>query len=283
MSFSIIGIGEVLWDLLPTGPQLGGAPANFAYQAQALGADAQVLTRIGQDQLGREVLDYFKQKNLSTETIQIDEQWPTGTVEITLSEQGVPKYHFPDNVAWDHIEVSPLLLESVANADAICFGTLAQRHPNSRAAIQQYVAATSPHALRIFDINLRQNFYSKDIIETSLYLATMLKLNDEELAVLKTMFILGGDIREVMIALANVFELQTVVLTCGAEGSLVYHLGEWSELESTKLLKVVDTVGAGDAFTAGLTVGILSGKPLSEVHRQADVLARLVCGQAGGV
>jgi len=282
MGFSIISIGEVLWDLLPSGPQLGGAPANFAYQAQALGSKAQVLTRIGNDSRGEELLARYKQINMSTDSVQIDDHLPTGTVSVSLTDRGIPNYHFPESVAWDHIEVTPAAIQLARHAHAICFGTLAQRHPNSQSTIQQLIEATSHRTLRIFDVNLRQNFYNRGVIAQSLQLANVLKLNDEELAVLQDMFVLPGDYREQICALSGVFDLYTVVLTCGAQGSFVYHRGVWSE-QKPKKIKVIDTVGAGDAFTAGLTVGLLSGIPLGEVHSLAEEMASSVCGQVGGM
>ncbi len=282
MSFSVIGLGEVLWDLLPAGPQLGGAPANFAYQAKTLGAHAQVLSRIGNDPLGQDIQARFKRLQLPTDSLQIDNHWPTGTVEVSLTSQGIPDYRFPDNVAWDRVEATAAALNTVKQADAICFGTLAQRSPQSRGAIQQLIAATPEGALRVFDINLRQNFYSQSIIEASLGLANVLKLNDEELAVLTTMLSLPEGIRDALLSLAETYQLNTVVLTCGAKGSLMLQQGQWSEQQPSEVA-MVDTVGAGDAFTAGLTMGLLSGLSLTDIHRQAEAQAGLACEQSGGI
>ena len=181
MGFRVIGVGEVLWDLLPAGPQLGGAPANFAYHAHALGASASLVTRVGTDDLGRAILNRFEPLVFAPETMQVDEVAPTGTVTVTLSGEGIPSYTIHDNVAWDHLSVTTAALDAVRGADAICFGSLAQRHDRSRNTIQSLVGAAPARALRVFDINLRQDYFSRDVIEQSLLLASVLKLNEDEL------------------------------------------------------------------------------------------------------
>lgn len=280
MSLSIIGIGEVLWDLLPTGPQLGGAPANFASHAQALGARAQVVTRIGNDALGRDVLERFGRVNLPVETVQLDGARPTGTVTVALTGQGLPQFVIREDVAWDRIEVTPEALAAVRGADAVCFGSLAQRSSVSRASIQRLLAAAPDPALVIFDANLRQKFYSKELIEQSLRFANVLKLNDDELSVFTEMFSLSGGIRPRIEQLSEMFELKVAVLTCGSNGSFVFDRKSWSE-QLPKPVEVVDTVGAGDAFTAALALGLLKNMALGEVHAFAAEVARYVCSQAG--
>jgi len=280
MSFTVIGIGEVLWDLLPDGPQLGGAPVNFVLHTQALGAHAPVITRVGCDRLGRGVLERFRKMNVIESTVQVDDDLPTGTATVSLSAQGIPQFVIQENVAWDRIRVTALALETVGRANAVCFGTLAQRHPASRKAIQQLVAAASAGALRVLDINLRHPFYDRDVIESSLRLANLLKLNDDELGILTEMYSLGGDVRQRVVGLAETFELKGVVLTSGARGSLVYRDGCWSE-QPARAVQVVDTVGAGDAFTAALTMGWLSRKDLGECHFIAAEVAGYVCSQPG--
>jgi fructokinase len=280
MSFTVIGIGEVVWDLLPAGPQLGGAPTNFACHAQSLGANALVVTRVGNDRLGRDVLEHFKAMNVSEATVQVDDEFPTGTVTVSLSGQGVAQFTIHEYAAWDRITVTKSALEAVRQADAVCFGSLAQRTPASRVAIQQLVAAASGDALRLFDINLRQNFYSLEVIEPSLRLANVLKLNQEELSILTGMFSLQGDVRQQMEGLSDAFGLKVVVLTCGPSGSLIYQDGHWSE-QSPQPISVVDTVGAGDAFTATLTMGLLNNRSLSEIHALAAKAAQYVCSRAG--
>lgn len=280
MSFNVIGIGEVLWDLMPAGPQLGGAPANFAYHAQGLGANAQVITRVGNDPLGREVQTRFRHSGFSETTVQVDDHHPTGTVTVALTGDGVPQFTICENVAWDHLTMTPPALAAVRAADAVCFGSLAQRHVSSRAALHELLAAAPANALRIFDINLRQRFYSREVIEQSLRHANVLKLNEDELAIMAGMFALGGEARQQVQALANGFGLQYTVLTSGPKGSLIHHQGRWSE-QPPQAVSVVDTVGAGDAFTAALTLGILNRMELDEAHGLAAEVARYVCGQSG--
>lgn len=280
MFFNVVGLGEVLWDLLPAGPQLGGAPTNFAYHARALGAHAMTVTRVGDDYLGREVLERFGKMNLPLETVQVDPIQPTGTVAVTLNAKGVPQYAFADNAAWEHLAATDSALTAVSGANAICFGTLGQRNPVARKSIQQLVAAAPADALRVFDINLRLDFYSRELIEQSMRLSNVLKLNDEELMVLTDMFSLQGNVRERIEWFVRTFGLKAVVLTSGSLGSLIYQEGRWSEMPPQPV-RVVDTVGAGDAFAAALTLGFLKDMDLGEVHSIAAEIARYVCSQPG--
>ena len=280
MSFKVVGIGEVLWDLMPGGKQLGGAPANFAHHAHSLGAEAVVITRVGEDDLGREILQRLKQSEIAAGAVQIDANKPTGTVAVTLRDGGVPHFSIQEDVAWDWIVPTDLALKAVGEADAICFGSLAQRSPVSRASIQQLMAAAPAKALRIFDINLREHYYSREIIEQSLRLANVLKLNDTELRALATLFDLGSHPKQQIQGLSELFELQLIALTRGPQGSLLYQGGQWSE-HLSQPVEVVDTVGAGDAFTAALTVGLLSKVNLHEFHAVAAQVARFVCSHAG--
>jgi fructokinase len=280
MSFKVIGLGEVLWDLLPAGSQLGGAPANFAYHAHALGAHASVVTRVGDDSLGRDILARFKGFGFSTETVQVDEQTLTGTVTVRLDGDGIPHYTIHENVAWDRLVFTPTALAVVREASAVCFGTLAQRHSTARATIQRLVAAAPADAWRVFDINLRQKFFSREIIEQSLRLANVLKLNDGELRVLAALFDLHASPRHQVEQLADGFGLRLVALTRGPQGSLLFRDGSWSE-QAPHPVEVVDTVGAGDAFTAALVMGLLLEMKLDELHAWAAEIARHVCSQAG--
>jgi len=280
MSFKIIGIGEVLWDLLPSGPQLGGAPANFAYHARALGADACVITRVGQDDFGQAILRRFEEQGIADGTVQVDDRAPTGTVTVTLSANGIPAYVIHENVAWDRLAVTPAALKAIRLADAVCFGSLAQRGEVSRAAIQRLVAAAPAQSLRVFDINLRQKYYSGEVIEESLRLANVLKLNDGELPVLAELFGLKGTTQNQVESLAKKSGLQLVALTRGPAGSLLFQSGQWSDCPSVPI-KIVDTVGAGDAFTAALVTGLLQKMDLDEINRLADEVARHVCSCAG--
>lgn len=280
MTFAVVGLGEVLWDLLPTGPQLGGAPANFAYQAAMLGARARMVTRVGEDELGREVIRRFAEAGLSSETVQLDPARPTGTVAVTLDEKGVPHYTFAEDVAWEHLAVTDDAQRAVRGAHAVCFGTLGQRSGTSRKVIQQLVAAAPANALKIFDINLRLDCYSRELIDESMRLSNVLKMNDEELAVLTTMFSLRGGVRRRIEELVHTYGFNVVVVTFGPSGSLIYQAGSWSELPP-RPVQVVDTVGAGDAFTAALTMGLLAQMSLDEAHGYAAELAGFVCSQRG--
>jgi len=280
MSFKIVGIGEVLWDLLPAGPQLGGAPANFACHARALGATACVATRIGDDQLGRLIRARFEELGIADGTIQVDDTAPTGTVSVALSDQGIPNYIIHENVAWDRLAVTPAALKAIREADAICFGSLAQRGEISRVSIQRLVAAAPANTLRVFDINLRQKYFSREVIEQSLRLANVLKLNDGELPCLATMFDLSGSIQQQIEQLAQQFGLQLVALTRGPAGSLLYRNGQWSDCPSVPI-KIVDTVGAGDSFTAAMVMGLLHKMDLDEINTLADEVARHVCSCVG--
>jgi len=280
MSFKIVGIGEVLWDLLPAGPQLGGAPANFAHHAHALGAAACVATRVSNDHLGRLIIARFEELGIADGTIQVDDTAPTGTVAVALSDQGIPNYIIHENVAWDRLEVTPAAIKAVREADAICFGSLAQRGEISRASIQRLVAAAPARALRVFDINLRQKYFSREIIEHSLRLANVLKLNDGELPFLATMFDLSGSTKQQIERLVEQFSLRLVALTRGPAGSLLYQSGQWSDCPSVPI-KIVDTVGAGDSFTATLVMGLLHNMELDEINTLADEVARHVCSCVG--
>lgn len=280
MSFKVIGIGEVLWDLLPGGKQIGGAPANFACHAQTLGAKAGLISSVGRDPLGREILERLSAMQVAVEGVSLDAHAPTGTVAVEVSPAGQPKFTICENVAWDRIAATDSARRLVAQADAICFGSLAQRNEISRTAIRSLVAATRPAALRIFDVNLRQNYYSKEVIEASLQLANILKINDEELPVLAGFFGLPGGAAEQLAELARRFELQMVALTCGARGSLFYSRGSYSEAKGVPV-SVVDTVGAGDSFTATLAMGILAGWSLDRINRRANEVAAYVVSQPG--
>jgi len=280
----VIGIGEVLWDWLLTGPKLGGAPANFAFHAHALGAQAQVITRVGDDDYGREIIRRFNAMGLPDVTVQVDRTVPTGTAKVELSGDGLANFTIQDNVAWDHIAATSDALAVASAAGAICFGTLAQRSELSRQAIQQLVAAAPEDALRVLDINLRQRFYSRGVIEKSLQLANVLKLNVDELPTVAAMFNLTGSTRNQIERLAKMFNLKVIALTRGANGSLLYQKDKgkarWSDCPS-RPVKVVDTVGAGDSFTAALVLGLLSKMDLDEINNLANEVARYVCSQAG--
>jgi len=280
MNLKVIGIGEVLWDLLPAGRQLGGAPANFAFHAGALGAQAGAITRVGRDALGRDIQCRLEELRLPANLVQTDETSPTGTVTVELAGEGVPNFTIHEHVAWDHLQLTDAALATARTADALCFGSLAQRAEPSRGTIQHLLRQSSPTVLRIFDINLRQHFYSRTVIEPSLQLANVLKLNDSELPVLATMFDLKGDPQSQVTALAHRFDLRVVALTLGPQGSLLYQGGRWSKC-GIRPVRVEDTVGAGDAFTAALALGLLQQMNLDAINLAANQVASYVCSCAG--
>jgi fructokinase len=293
--FNVVGIGEVLWDLLPAGRKMGGAPANFAYHAHALGAKSHAITRIGKDELGREIQSGFRELSLPTTTVQQDDAAPTGTAKVTLSGDGLAHFTIQENVAWDYLATTSEAEAVTRDADAICFGSLAQRSATSRQTIHQLVASTRSEALRIFDVNLRQQYYSREVIEQSLCLANVFKLNDEELPVLSTTFNVRGSTENQIEQFAKRLKATHagqpssstggrafVALTRGAHGSLLYRPsdGRWSDCQS-RAVEVVDTVGAGDSFTAALVLGLLHNLDLDEINSFANEVARYVCSQAG--
>ncbi len=285
MNLKIVGVGEVLWDLLPTGPKLGGAPANFAYHSHALGAHSYVITRVGDDDRGREIIRRFREMGIRSVAIQVDEKAPTGTATVKLSGDGLAHFTIQENAAWDCMEATNEAIGLAASADAICFGSLTQRSETSRRAVEQIVSAAARKSLRVFDINLRQHFYSREVIERSLQLANVVKLNDDELPTVAEMLALEGSTENQLKSLASQFDLQLVALTRGPNGSLLYRRltddeGNWSDCASTPV-KVVDTVGAGDSFTAAMVLGLLRKMSLDEINSIANQVACYVCSQAG--
>lgn len=281
MNCTILGIGEVLWDLLPTGRQMGGAPANFAYHARALGADGRVISRVGADALGREILERFDELGLPTGNVTIDPAHPTGTVTVEVASDGQPCYTIHEGVAWDYLEPDSVIVASMAEADAVCFGTLAQRCEPSRSTIRQLVSGTPKAAVRVFDVNLRQNFHSHEIVDTSCRLANVVKLNDAELPMVSRLLGFHGSAREQMQALLDRYELRLVACTRGAEGSALFNGNAWCEVPAVPA-KVVDTIGAGDSFTAAMTLGLLAGWDLEKIGKVANEVASYVCSCAGG-
>ncbi|HVK59448.1 MAG TPA: carbohydrate kinase, partial [Candidatus Kapabacteria bacterium] len=250
--FNLIGLGEILWDLLPAGRQLGGAPANFAYHANALGAKGIVISRVGRDQNGTDIITRLEQLSLSTECIQVDSSAPTSTVSVELAPDGQPRYVIHENVSWDNLTVDENALLAVTQADAICFGALAQRSEQSRASIHELLVRAKTDTFRILDVNLRQHFYSAEIIDKSLRAANILKVNDAELPILAQLFSLSGDPRAQLTELARRYNLRLVACTRGAHGSLLVTESQHSDHPGIPA-KVADTIGAGDSFTAAMT------------------------------
>jgi len=280
--FNIIGVGEVLWDLFPEGKQLGGAPCNFVYHANKLGGDALVVSAVGNDRNGKDLSEALKRKNISNELIQANEK-PTGTVEVSLNDQGVPEYHIHENVAWDFLRWDSAFQQSISETDIICFGSLAQRNRISRESIVRMLKSAGPDTLIVFDINLRQHYFNKEIIENSLQSCHVLKLNGEELQVLAGLFGLTGKSEEAQLFdLMDHYNLKLLALTHGSQGSLLMTPSEKSYMP-TPIVQVKDTVGAGDSFTAAMIVGFAKGEPLNELHQKAVDISAFVCTQEGAI
>ncbi len=280
---TVVGIGELLWDLLPAGPQLGGAPANFAYHAKVLCGQGIPVSCIGNDDLGKNALALLEQHGLSKAYVAVDENRTTGTVTVTLDDAGVPSYTIHEGVAWDFVPETPALQQLAQQADAICFGSLAQRSPMTRSTIHAFLDAARPDCLKVFDINLRQAYYDEDTIRASLNQANVLKLNDEELPVLMDMLGLSGNESGVLKALIEAYSLKVIALTKGAEGALLATCDEEIDNTGMKPDAIADTVGAGDAFTAAMTAGLLYGHSLSRICKDANCLASYVCSQHGAM
>lgn len=276
----VIGLGEVLWDLLPAGRQLGGAPANFACHVNRLGGNARVVSAVGDDALGRELLQRLDALDVSTEAVQVSADHPTGTVSVTVDAQGQPQYVIHENVAWDFLAWTPPLHALASQADCVCVGSLAQRSHGSAETIQRFLAGTTPACLRIFDINLRQHYYSAEVIEKTLSRCQVLKLNVDEWPVLAKMFGMDATLPGGLQACVRRWNLRLLALTRGDQGSVLVTPGQTHELDAIKV-QVVDTVGAGDAFTARLAMGLLRNEPLETLHEAAAKLAALVCTQQG--
>lgn len=281
----IVGLGEILWDLLPSGRQLGGAPANFAYGSHLLGNRAEVASRIGDDQLGDEVCDRLRQAAIGRDFLQADTDHPTGTVKVTIDSSGQPSYEIVEGVAWDFMAWSPEWQSLAQSADAVCFGTLAQRSSKSQETIHQFLKSTREQTLRIFDVNLRQNFYSKENITESLRLANIVKLNREEATVLRELLGFNNAASDDVYfcrELSQQFELQSVCVTYGADGSLLCD-GLHQHRHSGFKVAIQDTVGSGDAFTAGLAHGMLNGESLAETNDLANRMGAWVASFSGGM
>lgn len=283
MSLLVVGMGEALWDMLPEGRKLGGAPANFAYHVSQFGLDSRVVSAVGDDELGNEILANFAEKQLDCQIEKV--AYPTGTVQVTLDEKGVPCYEIKEGVAWDNIPYTPALENLAKQTHAVCFGSLAQRNAVSRETINRFIdqMPEDENVLKIFDINLRQHFYSKELIEASLKKSNVLKINDEELVVVGEMFGFADiDFQDKCWILLAKYNLKMLILTCGTEGSYVFTSGEVSFLE-TPQVQVADTVGAGDSFTGAFVAAILSGKTVKDAHRLAVDVSAFVCTQNGAM
>jgi len=280
MPFKIVGIGELLWDVLPQGKQLGGAPCNFAFHACQVGFDAYIVSTTGMDKDGEEIAQVLNQLEMDKSFVQTTSRYPTGTVTVKLDQAGIPEYTIHENVAWDHIVWGKNLEILAGDIHAVCFGSLAQRNLISKDTIWKFLEATRKECLRIFDINLRQSFYTEEIIVRSLEYANILKLNEDELPVVGAYLGLEGKDEDLLNQIMDRFQLQLIAYTKGGLGSLLITRHERSYCE-VPVIEVVDTVGAGDSFTAILVAGVLNGLPLKKTHKAATEIAAYVCTQHG--
>lgn len=278
----VVGMGEALWDVLPEGKKIGGAPANFAYHVSQFGLNSRVVSAVGDDKLGMEILDNFREKKLNTMVEIVP--YPTGTVQVELDNEGVPCYDIKEGVAWDNIPYTPALEDLAKHTTAVCFGSLAQRSVVSRETINRFLdTMPAEKTLKIFDINLRQGFYTKEILCNSFRKCNVLKINDEELVTVSRMFGYPGiDLQDKCWILLAKYNLKMLILTCGVNGSYVFTPGEVSFVETPKV-EVADTVGAGDSFTAAFVASILSGLSIGEAHKLAVETSAYVCTQNGAM
>lgn len=280
--FIIAGIGEILWDVLPESEVIGGAPVNFAYHVTALGAKGVPVSTIGRDLRGERALVELQMRGVDISAISILDEFATGYVTVFVDEEGKAIYDFPHDLAWDHLLINEYAENLQGQLDAVCFGTLAQRSPHSRRTIHAFLDNLRPETVKVFDINLRQDFYSAQVIEDSLQRTDVLKLNEEELPVLANLLALRGPTDQWLSVLVQQYGLAMAILSRGDKGSILQtsencskHLGIITHVE--------DTIGAGDAFTAAVTIGYLQGLALRDINEQANRVAAYVCSQRGGM
>ena len=276
-------MGEALWDVLPEGKKIGGAPANFAYHVSQFGLPSCVVSAIGNDALGKEITENFVAKGLNFSLAEVP--YPTGTVQVEIDQAGVPQYDIKENVAWDNIPFTENLEELAKNTRAFCFGSLAQRNVVSRETIENFleVMPKNEDTLIVFDVNLRQGFYTKDILCNSMNACNILKINDEELVTVSRMFGYPGiDLQDKCWILLGKYNLKMLILTCGINGSYVFTPGNVSFLP-TPSVEVADTVGAGDSFTAAFIASILKGETVEKAHHKAVETSAYVCTCQGAM
>ncbi len=277
----VVGLGEALWDVLPEGKKLGGAPANFAFHAGQFGLDAIAVSALGEDRLAEETVQQLEEKHLDYCMPRVP--YPTGTVQVTLDDDGVPTYDIRENVAWDNIPYTLDVMHVARNTRAVCWGSLAQRNVVSRNTIYRFLDDTPAGCMKIFDINLRQNFYTKEVISESLRRCNVLKINDEELVTIGRLFGYAGlDIENKCWLILGKYDLDMLVLTCGVNGSYVFARGTMS-YQQTPHVEVADTVGAGDSFTGTFCAAILAGHSVAEAHKMAVEVSAYVCTQNGAM
>lgn len=283
MNDIVVGMGEALWDVLPEGKKIGGAPANFAYHVSQFGLPSRVISAVGSDPLGREIVENFTSKGLNHLIEEVP--YPTGTVQVEIDPAGVPQYDIKENVAWDNIPYTACLEALAGQTRAVCFGSLAQRNVVSRDTINRFLDAMPQTAdsLVVFDVNLRQGFYTKEILCNSMKRCNILKINDEELVTVSRMFGYPGiDLQDKCWILLGKYNLRMLILTCGINGSYVFTPGNVS-FQPTPKVEVADTVGAGDSFTAAFIASLLKGKSVAEAHALAVRTSAFVCTRKGAM
>lgn len=300
--YQFLVFGEILWDLLPSGKKPGGAPANFAFHADTLGAESFVVTKVGDDELGREIGKIFVDHHLSLRFLEVDSQRPTGTVVVHLNEKGQPSYEIVEDVAWDQIEAGRSVLDFARSVDLFYFGSLAVRGNSNRAALHALLDVLPENCLRVFDLNLRAPFYDRETIEPLLGRTDVFKFNDDELFIVAEMFKdriqdppvvaeglfeaagkIRGSVRDWINDFIRLFKLNHVILTAGARGSFLFDAAENFSFAPACPTEISDTIGAGDSFTAVCALGILKNRPLDEINQKANRYAAYICSQAGAM
>lgn len=283
MNDIVVGMGEALWDVLPEGKKIGGAPANFAYHVSQFGLPGYVVSAVGDDALGKEIVENFTSKGLNQLIAEVP--YPTGTVQVEIDQAGIPQYDIKENVAWDNIPYNDSLEALAKRTKAVCFGSLAQRNVVSRETINRFLDAMpqTDDSLVVFDVNLRQGFYNKEILCNSMSRCNILKINDEELVTVSRMFGYPGiDLQDKCWILLGKYNLKMLILTCGINGSYVFTPGNVS-FQPTPKVEVADTVGAGDSFTAAFIASILKGRSVQEAHSRAVQTSAYVCTRKGAM
>ena len=274
----VVGIGELLWDMLPEGKRAGGAPINFVYNATQLGADGYAISAVGKDALGDEIIKELEKSHIHHVLERND--YPTSIVEVVLNN-GIPAYTIVEGVAWDHLAATAEEIAVVQKADAVCFGTLALRSPQTRQAVITLLKNAPQAAYKLFDVNLRSNYYSKELIDELLQEANVFKINDEEMVKVQELFGLHLSDEEICKWFIQKYDLRYLIFTAGEKYSIVYSAGGEKSYLDTPKVKVADTVGAGDSFSAGFVMGLLTGKSMREAHKQAVATAAFVCTKSG--
>jgi len=279
----IVGMGEALWDMFPEGRKIGGAPANFAYHISQFGFESYVVSAVGDDEPGNEILQNFHEKGLNCLIEKVP--YPTGTVQVELDTEGVPRYEIKENVAWDNIPFTPQLAKIASQTKAVCFGSLAQRSTVSRETINRFLDAMpeDEDVYKIFDVNLRQHFFTPEILSDSFGKCNIIKINDEELLTVSRIFGFSDvDTEDKCRILLTKYNLKMLILTCGIDGSYVFTPETVSFIPTPKV-HVADTVGAGDSFTAAFCAAVLKGKTVIEAHTIAVDVSAFVCTRNGAM